>query len=448
MQGFTINYQGYAVGLVWDMLSGEKVSAEVAMISDNTEMNIGIIRKSVHGEHTTHQLALSSDEDDKGLISAAGVFATLEENALIVESLGDDLYWICGSSGYAVIPGSDVVVSESDISAQISDIYGVIQENIELFKIYVSSDVSLATGIDGTHSYTFEQVLEAHEGELDKKILNSLKIKQIRTKVSPAVLLCAFLMVVAGGGYVAIGGGESYYENESPDNTFEIIRKGPTQQELLAKAYDEEVQWLLEDMGDHNPNEIIRLTAEFVSVTPMNVMGWDAMRVFYNASNPGYIQISWERGELGTPLDLKRFWGDRAGFSVNETGSSVTTSHKIEDVNKRTAHEDIVGAIALAKYKREDLVNDLINENFEWQISTPEKELRRESIKDINDPVLASTPTLNINKKDFNVSDNGIERAVRVSNVVGSLEFVSIKSVDFELSNDYKFTISGVIYEK
>ena len=68
------------------------------------------------------QLGATIDQDDIGLPSAAAWLAQAQHSAVLVESLTENLYWLCATEDGAVFPAGDMVGGKDLIAARLDEI--------------------------------------------------------------------------------------------------------------------------------------------------------------------------------------------------------------------------------------------------------------------------------------------------------------------------------------
>jgi Pilin accessory protein (PilO). len=457
MEKFSFNEKTFALGLYWSHLSGEKVAAEVAAISEEMSMSLGVLRKINIDGVKQHQVGLCSEKTHKGLVSAAAILAELEESLFLIEKLNDDKYWICAIDGHQVIGGGDVITSLEKITEVAQDIFNTIGENLQSVRICISEEIKRETSIEGDEQIGFFDILKEHEVKNIQKSFKHCVVKNIKGIPRAAVLFAVFTILCGGTGYMLFGSNDeseaiteeqiSSHANEVDQADLVLVKKEPTRAELLAKAYEEEKNWLSDMMDNKNASSTITQIHSFINKLSINNGGWTITEANYDESSPDVITLRWLKTGPGTSLILKKSIGSYDSISFGLDGKTAVSSHKVININKNN-HGDIVSFISNAKYNFNEMMHDLESLNYIWKITPVAMTERPEPIDGITDPSLAKTRQLTLKIKAFNISGSGTIRLLDTVRIMNKATTSVIKNIQVNVDKDFEWSINGEIYEK
>lgn len=448
MDIINIGEESFVAGLHWSRLSGEKVVAEVATLSEEMEMPFGVIRKMVVGGEVIHQVGLGTEKKFKGLISIAAILADLEENALLIEEIGNDKYWICAVAEKEVVAGGDIICSGDEISDYISDIFSNLRDGLDGFVVYISAELAESTGMNADEHMGIKDILNKYSISSAKKPYSKYRIKSVKSSNKALILFGVFVIFAVGTGYSLVGGEDEGYK--VADESFDMVlaRRGPSVDEILKVAYEEEVNWLKEELQEQNPANLINELAVFMQKLPLNIAGWESDAAIFSSKNPSLISVKWDRGSYGTPIDFEKQAVKNNGISIDLNANNAITYHGVISKPKVDVPDNLEDAITNQSYSNKHFVHDLLLTDFEWKLDSLPKESRREEIRGIEDKEISNSKQFHYKTIGFDISGTGINDLYGLSNIIRKKSFSKITDIKISTKGIIAWEIKGIIYEK
>lgn len=447
----TMKFEGrkYAIGLRWSSISGDKVAAEVASLSDELGMRYGVTRKIVADGSTRVQVGLSDEKSHTGLISAAAILAEIEEYAILVEDLGNDTYWICAVADNQVVAGSDVVIERSEINDAITEITNEFATITSHIKLCVNQEIASEIDVSVDEYLTFASLVDAARIKDAHKVFRKYAVKNLKGVPRSAILFCVFAGLCAGVAYYTINA-QAEYESElerqrALEDTMAIVKKEPTQEELLQKGLEEEKGWFAAELSAINTPDMLADVYDFISKFEVSQAGWNAVSATYSSDSPENITISWEKTPAGTGLTLKsELKADSISFGLDD--QKAVSTHKVINKQQRkiTNPIEFLGSV---KYNYQEMMHDMQMLGFSYQFAEVIPTNRPQPIEGIKDQILATTRQLHVKSKAFELSNTGLPKLTLAGSVLSRAQTSFVKNINIELGNGFAWKISGEIYE-
>lgn len=452
MSIINIGSNKYVAGLHWNRLSGEKIKSEISSISNEMEMSFGLVRKIESEDDVIYQAGFYPDKEVKGMYSAAAILADIIENALVIEEIGEDEYWICAVADSEVLPGGDLISSREEISHNIEDIFNNLSEGLEGFTSYMSANISLMTGINHDYEYGLAGIINNADQDLLKKELPRCKILPIGSSKRPIILLGGFIVTACIAGYVFVGSNDSSYNShvERDSEVLELVlaKRGPSKEDILQAAYDEEVQLLREKLSSQDPGMIIKSAIKYVRSMPYHAGGWIPISASYNRNIKGSLSISWARDYQGTPTTLRDAMQGKGSVSVDINAAGASSRHDVISEGRKDLPKDIDKAMSNVEYNHTMLSHQLIRKEFSWSFVRKPSRERASEIKGIDDKELSSQSQLIAPYIEFKVNGLGLNRLEELSRELDKVDYLIINNFNIDINADSSWRINGEIYEK
>ena len=360
-----------------------------------------------------------------------------------------------------MLAGGDCVSSASELPSKMKELINDLGDGFQNITICVSDEVSREVDIDGEYEETFSSLLE--KSEIKKNNFNKYKIKNVKNGSSP-ILILGFILVAGFIGYYFTGSEESEMidiakvENDVNSISDVVVSQAPIisskskediKAELLKKAYEEEVQWLKDDLSIDS-SLVLSQILHFTATTPKFLGGWSVKEISYSKEFPRHFNIHWEGGTLGTSLTLMKSlkeigYGGLIEFKLN--GKKAISRHKIKEPPKKEINGSILSFIKENKYNHPELMHDLESMHYDWVLSHAEISERPIPITGIDDETEARTRQLSVPIKNVVISGIGVYNAINMGLILNKAATIAINKITFNLEENIKWELIGELYE-
>lgn len=449
MEHIKLDGKKYAIGLRWSNTPGDKVAAEVASLSEELGMSHAVIRKTVTDGVTRTQVGLSDERIHAGMISAAALLADIEDSLILIEEVGSNSYWICAIADNQVLVGSDIIIEKDELYQSTTDIIKIFTDSGSEIKLCVSRELADFIGVGVYKEDTFASLVEKSRTNNVAKTFKKYTIKGVKGIPRSAILFLVFASLCGGLTYYTISSQnaqESELERQQAiDETMVIVKKEPSQEELLAKALEEEKVWFTKMLISQNSPSLMNDMNTFVRSISVNQAGWTAISASYSSENPDDVTVKWKKAVGGTALTLKSsIKYDSISFNVN--GDEATSSHKVISKKPRDI-KDGIEFIKQVKYTYQELMHDMELLGYQYSFGVGQPTERPQPIAGIKDPALASARQLNIKTKTFILNNSGLMKMNLIGSLMNKAKSAAISKITIQLNEDYIWQLSGEIYE-
>jgi len=435
-----VDKKKFAIGLEWTRLLGKNKKTEIKDITESENSSFGLLRKLSSDKSVENlQLGLASDKSFVGAYSAASILSDIKDNMLIIEKVSDGKYWYCTIIDGEVLPGGDSIIDGGRVKDSYLDFIDLLDGDLEGFSVFCSKDSQSEFDISATSNASFRELVLGNKGLLKSKH----KIKDLKG-VSAAGILALSLIVVCSGAYYGLVAKTS--SNVAPVKTvITQITSGPTQQEILASARDEEKRWLAEKFESRDAASEIKLIMKKAKVMPLLSGGWKLNYLRFNGDSPNSFSMTWKR-KAGSPKTIKKSFppkfSERLGFNVD--GTSATLGRNLK--NEKREIGEVLNFMSSAEYKRIDIIDAMQYGSINWEISRSGGKTRKEIIIGIKDPVTARAPQLILERYQLNMSGKSLTSITRLVSILESIETYVITGFNINFNN-YKWEMKGEFYE-
>lgn len=456
MFAIEINKNKFAVGLKWSRLPGEKVRAEATAISKEMSLSYGMTRKLEESENNyIYQVGLSGEKSVSGMIPAAAIIADLVENTIFIQKLSDDHYWVCCILDSEVVPGGDIVVSKDALQDKFYEFQSIFEQG----EVRYCADVSVHHLFGGSlDSAQFENILEEFGIDKPQKTFQHYKITSFNGIPLPLAMFTGLIFVGGIAFYLSTQSSGPVIVPMEDINIPEVVIKkdpvqeikpaAPTEEEILKKAYEQEVSWFAEEFKNNNPHQIIKVVSDFAYSLPRHYAGWNAKQITYDVTSPQTLTVEWVKDELGTTLSLRETIKNIEGISFTLDGKNSITRHAVKGISPRVVGENIIEGIAADKYKNAELMHDLETMGLNWKVDIFTNDSPRpELIQGLPSNEQASKRQLRMTGKTFAVKGNILESIYLFGDIFLKSKSSSVNTVIINVK-DNNWTVNGVLYEK
>lgn len=448
-----------AVGLSWAIISSEKVKAEFAVMTSNIDdlKPYGFIRKIKEDDNTfSHQAALTKDQKLCGTKSAAAILADLSidnPDLIFIDKISDDKVWICTLASQKVLPeDGDVVVEVDDAKDRFEKILALFDEvpvinfSPEIQKIIDFSDIAVPD-----LELSFSDVLEKKEISHKLKEFQKYTIKKTTATNKNIFYLSLGAIVLAWYGYQYFEAKQAEEAAYEPEPVIIIdAPKVDSQEVILQKAKEEEIQWLKSSFNLNNPSSIVRTLLAFDFSLNKDFAGWGVSEIKFDSENPHLVTVMWNNLGNGTPLTFRKYINgpglieQQIAFGLN--GQNAIAKFNI--INSKRNISDVINLISTNNYLHEDYMHDLLGiKDYNWNLIKLKPTIRPIRITGIRNKKISQTRQLHLTEYDFSVSNDGSDSLISFIKLLNNANTFILKSVKFTYTTGFHWELSGVIYE-
>ncbi|SHH50729.1 hypothetical protein [Ferrimonas marina] len=461
----TIQSQGqeYAVGLHWETFRKEEFAQGKKRRMQELGMTFGVVQAKASSEgEELFLLGLTKSKELKGKASAALHLSGLEVNLLLIERLGPNKIWLVAVLDGQILPGGDDIVSDGEAKDRIFELYSAISDSAE-GEVPVCLPGSLRDELDlgfaEALEFGFDGLCEHHGQFPDPQVkirnLNLLSRKNMAIAAAIAGSAIAYLASGSGGEEAgpALDWGSPSQGLGPVSGKIDEVRKrtGPSREQILAAARDEEMTWLRFELERSNsPLELMSIYS-FITSFPMSRGGWDVEAFSYLREYPGRIGVIWAKDGLGTSLTLRQeLAGTRLSSPINFNlgGKKAVSQHWIADVTRVIEDDDLESFINSSTYRHEEWMHDLDVFGYEWSMVELHNEVRRVPIEGVLDPQVAVKPQLKVSAKSLKVNGSDEMMLINLKTMLAASPTTLIESVKVGAGPVMDWEFKGIIYEE
>jgi hypothetical protein len=223
------------------------------------------------------------------------------------------------------------------------------------------------------------------------------------------------------------------------------LSKGPTDEEILAKAREEEVTWLRDSFNSHSLINALKHVYVMSSRMPTQQAGWTLDSIIFAGANPEELRTTWKRNG-GTLAGLKQGLEGQGAVSFSNDFSQAGASHKISLGNRGI--EDIERFIPERGLRQHQLVDLFIAEGFPFSISAVTTAQRPSNIKGLKDKTLETVPQLFVKKWSFGLSGKDKASYVKLMSLLQNVENMTPDSVEVvRAGGDFSWKFTGILQD-
>lgn len=453
MKFTTAGKQDICIGMYWTRLSGQKPKAELILLSTEVAKKNGFIRNVVTDDSKIIQAALISEDDQKGLISGAAAIADLYHEIIFAADIGNDSFWVCAISGNEVLAGGDKIVQREHLRSEIESILSSFSLGAEPGIIADSDYTAEEIGLKIESVRDFDQLIV--DADIDKfsSSFASYKVQRVVAGTNKLIVYAGILSIGLMA-YQIIGPGFGQKKPilvETPEIDFAAIAEQDRQKaaeletEMLAKAKQEEIDWLTKDVLAIENFKYIESTYRVYSQYPKFVGGWEIEKVFYSDVNKEYIQVFWKRQPLGNVSSLRASLGDSAITKVDLSGDTAISYFETRLIPKDGGHS-IAAIVKANQYSVESFINDFQLIGVKWKFDEIETTPRPVQIAGVADQKKSMERQLVVVGKKIEVSGVGESSLFATAGSIKLSKAFKINTFVIK-ADDYSWKINGEFYE-
>lgn len=457
---FDVNGKRFVTSLEWIPLAGKDANLSAKVLSKSRGCKYGVVRTIVIEDGpTASQVGLFHQKLKGVFYSAAGQLANIHSSVLGIEKLGEDLYWLCVADNGRVLPGYDVISSGPEIRKLLQVISPDV--NPHYMKIIMESSVALELKLDDIDLDLLVNKSPLQELEEVTPDVN-VKIKNLVGIPSAVFLGAAMIVVIA-----AMGGFWKYSEIEkqrelealmaqdrmdlnkieSQVTVEKVIVRGPTDEELMRRARQEEITWLRDDFNSLGTLSALKQFYFMVQELPRHRAGWELATVRFDGTASDQISALWKRGGYGTPQSIRQSFGKDVGMSFTPDMVSARTSHKISLGSRGI--DDILGYIKRQGIGHQAFATDLINNSLEFTSSVVQAGERKKPIEGLENKALATEPQLTMKMRKFEINGDNIDRFVVMMSVMQRANNYLPETIEINRAKGVvRWKLTGTLYEE
>lgn len=459
MKKFTFNDKTVALGLYWARLSGEKLKAEMAALSEEVNKSFGFTRRvETENGDISYQASLTDNKELKGVISGAAALADKYQDIIFIDSLDEDLHWICAISNHEVLAGGDRIISSDELKEVFEEFLSSFEDSEDLLIVQSAESLEFCD-LDADENLNFEDLMVNAEVEKFTKEFSLYKVEVIKSGSSTPILALMAVISLSAMGYHFVGPG--FFNKKEPEIVFPsqdqsiveqmVIERKPkvTEKDILRAAYEEEVQWLREDFNKSSPVKTIMRILAFDSLSSKYVAGWEAKELIYTYDDSDAIRIVWKRTGLGTPISLRQQLTNAASISFKLNGDTAVSTYNVVDIydNGFGKDFDILGFIKNSNYKHENMMHDLISMGYLWDMKNAEFGERKSPIKGLKNKQKAKLRQLHLNVKTITVGGYNQDDLAAFVSVLDYAKTFQLKKISINLEENFQWSVDGELYE-
>lgn len=457
---FDVDGKRFVTGLEWIPLTGKDANLAAKVKAKSAGVRYGVLRTiEIEDGPIVNQVGLSHQKLKGTFHSAAGHLAHCHHSFIAIEKLGDDLYWLCAAQDGRIIPGYDTIGKSAEIKLAFQELAGMIA--IGYGKLLMQSSVAMELNLDdyGLTNLVNQSPLSALAEESP---VDSVKIKNI-IGVPPALYLGGTLVVV-----MALMGGFWKYQEiekqrelealmaqeqadlskiESKVTVEQVIQKGPTDEELLRRARQEEITWLRDDFNRLNTLPAMKQFYFLNKELPRYTSGWQLSTVRFDAEADKQMSALWSRQSYGTPQLLRQAFGGDVSMSFTPDMTKARTGHKISLGSRGI--DDILGHIRNKGIGHQAFVTDLLNNNLEFISSVTQDSSRKKPIEGLKNTAMTNLAQLVMKTRQFDISGDNLDRFAVLMDVMQRAENFLPTAIELNRSQSaIRWKLTGTLYEE
>lgn len=441
----------YIIGLEWNPLSGADPLLAARTLAKARKSPLGLLRTVTDNDgHVIHQVGLAQKKVKGVILAGAAHIASQAGSAVAISRLDDQVFWLCITDNGRVLPGYDKIGTQGEISKALSDL----EEDFDFayMKLIMLQDV--ADTLRFRHRVTDENPLDL----LTEQPTDAIKLKNLAGLSNTTMLGAAIvILLVGGGGYwkyteeikqraleeqLAL----EAFEAESREKArLAALNQGPTDEELLARARDEEVIWLRDSFNTHSLINALKHVFVMSSRMDTQQAGWTLDSIIFNGDAPQELRTTWKRNG-GTLGSLKKGLEGKGSVSFSNDFTQASASHMINLGNRGI--EDIESFITRRGLRQHQLVDLFIAENFPFSISSATSQTRNQPIQGLKDKTLESVPQLIVKKWNFTLEGHDKDGYMKLMTLLQNVENMTPDSIEIVRTNgDFVWKFSGTLQD-
>lgn len=424
----------YIIGLEWNPLTGSDPVLAARTMAKARKSPLGLLRTINTGDgQVIHQAGLAQKKVKGVILAGAAQLANISPSMIAIDRLSEDLYWICVTDNGRVLPGHDAVASDSEVRRLFHELAEEYQ--LDYMRLVMTEDVAqtLSIGRIVEDISPLDLLEKTPPGD-------NLKLKNL-IGVSNTTILGAIIgiMLVGGGGYWKYTEQirQREYEEQMALEAMEAeaaekarlanIKKGPTDEEILAKAKEEEVGWLRDEFNQKGLLNALKHVYVLSGSMPTRQQGWVLEGISFNGESLKELRTAWKR-DGGDLKGLKSALQGKGNVFFSSDFQQANASHKISLGDRGI--QDIESFLKTRGMKQHTLVDLLFAEKLDFGVTVTTKTERQSSIEGLKDKSLEKVPQLIVKKWLFAISGTDVNSYVRLMAILEQVENMTPETID------------------
>lgn len=426
--------QRYIIGLEWNPLSGSDPLLAARTLAKARKSPLGLLRTINTGDgQVIHQAGLAQKKVKGVILAGAAQLANISPSMIAIDRLSEELYWLCVTDNGRVLPGHDAVASDSEVKRLFNDLAEDYQ--LDYMRLVMTEEVAqtLSIGRVVENISPLDLLETTPPGE-------NLKLKNL-VGVSNTTILGAIIgiMLVGGGGYWKYTDQirQREYEEQMALEAMEAeaaekarlagIKKGPTDEELLAKAKDEEIGWLRDEFNQKSLINSLKHVYVLSSTMQTRQDGWELQGISFNGENLRELRTAWKR-DGGNLKGLKDALAGKGNVFFSSDFKQANASHKISLGDRGI--QDIESFLKTRGMRQHTLVDLFLAENLEFGVTVTTKTERKSAIEGLKDKTLEKVPQLTVKKWLFAISGKDVDSYIKLMNILQQVDNMTPETID------------------
>lgn len=457
---FDIGGKRLVTSLEWMKLQGKDAALAAKLQAKQRGSKLGTLRTvAIEDGPTVSQVGLCHSKKVKGAFySAAAHLANIHPSIIAIEQLEDDQFWFCVIGEGRVIPGYDVITSGTEIRNMFQELSA--STSLDYMKMLMTSRVAMELSLDddGLDNLINQSPIEAMSEEA---VAENTRIKNL-IGIPNTVYMGLALVVLVGsfGGFMKYQEVQKQRELEAliameamdlnkieKEVTVEkVIDQGPTDDELLRRARQQEIEWLRDDFNSLNAMPALKHFYFMVKELPRYKAGWKLDRITFVSNSPKTLTAQWSREKYGTPYSIREAFGSDVSVSFTPEMNVSRTGHKISLGSRGV--EDILGYIRSKGQNNQVFATDLMNNSLKFTATVKNLEQRRESIAGLKNKAFERMPQLSMRIREFQITGDSLDGFVSLMDVVQRANNFLPELINLERVQDgISWKVTGSLYE-
>ncbi|MHD0644552.1 hypothetical protein ACYPKM_02795 [Pseudomonas aeruginosa] len=411
----------YVLGLEWIRINTGEPALQAKVFAKAKNVIYGLPRTVLSDDDSApiHQVGLTTLKIKGHVFSGAAQLSLIHNSCIAVSQIEDDLFWLCVCDNGRVIPGRDVLLSNAELRQAYSEF--VQEHETSHMRIIMTAEVASSLNMSGNMLRTDPLDLLS-----DVNPDSGLELRNIRGRTSTFYLGFALVAVcVAGGGlfqyeswkkeqeYQAMLAAQALEEERARAEA--LIKAGPSDEELLAKAKVEEIHWLQDDFNATTTVGALRAVFLVSNNLPFKIKGWTLSKLMYDRSTPNRMASVWVRSG-GTIQDITQSFGPGTHVSVSANVETAVVTHDIEvDV---PGIEDVLDYLGTSGTRNQDFTDTLIYRRMAFNTQLLKGFERKEPIAGLRDKLRVTEPQLIMKQRQYEITGSSAPELIKLMQIV------------------------------
>lgn len=469
MKLITIDGEDYCVGLSWDTMVGPGIASEAKSYTKKEEMPYGIIFESIaeeeqernlldkvsgHSSSKLYQIGVSDDDECEGVSSLSFLIGHMTvSSGLYCLTVGQDEKWILAINNGAILPSTDIIVKDDKAQEMVGSLFAELEalHTAETPLCVIVDDAEMSYQVE-SHDESFVDIIASTSdlfgsgllnGEYDDWIKKS-KIKNLEKSHLSKVLA---LLVIGGFGYYYY---TDYRNNQELQAQIQakidqqknkIVKKGPSDEELLNKAKAEEKIWLKSTFNSISNKAFVNDYIGYIEEIPRSINGWKPVDIAFNGKD---VKVNWV-SDGGTPEDIREYFDKVWDKKIyGEKGDIATTSKTVTSLSEDISIDGYT--VLQKKLDKPWLISQFMDNNLKWNIAAKSSVPRPAAIEGLKNKAIANQRQIPLYKTEFQIENTIYTRMIGLMGLLNEQNKVKIKKITYNWEEN-AWQLTGEFYE-